>query len=177
MQSREPLINNNNQKLSILDIIREKKAYIMLGLSTIVILVGAVIFLSKESKSSVPKEDVLASNGIHWHPKLAITIDGKKQEIPANIGIGGAVHQEIHTHDQDAKDGVVHLEMQGVVAKSDTKLGNFFRIWGKEFSSTKLFDKTNGPDGTVKMIVNGKENSEFENYLMRDGDKIEIKYE
>lgn len=145
-------------------------------LLTIAILVGGVFFLSKGSNSSVPSDQIVASNGLHWHPKLEIYIKGQKQEIPANIGIG-AVHQKIHTHDEDTKDGVVHMEMQGVVTKDDTKLGNFFRIWGKEFSSTKLFDKINGADGTVKMTVNGQENKDFENYLMKDGDKIEIKYE
>ena len=38
-------------------------------------------------------------------------------------------------------------------------------------------DKKNDQGGTVKMLVNGKENAEFENYLMKDGDKIEISYE
>lgn len=175
MQSRE-LLNNNNQRLSVYDRIMEKKVYIILGLSTIFILLGAVIILSKESNTTVLKEDVLATNGLHWHPKLTITIKGKKQDIPANIGIG-AVHQKIHTHDTDAKDGVVHIEAQGVVTKDDTKLGNFFKIWGKDFNSTQIFDKKNGEEGTVKMMVNGRENREFENYLMKDGDQIEIIYE
>ena len=69
------------------------------------------------------------------------------------------------------------MEMQGVVIKDDTKLAYFFRVWGKDFNSTKLFDKTNGPDGTVKMMVNGQENKEFENYLMKDSDRIEVRYE
>lgn len=143
---------------------------------TIAILVGGVFFLSKGGNSSVPSDQVVASNGLHWHPKLTIYIKGQKQDIPANIGIG-AVHQKIHTHDEDAKDGVVHMEMQGVVTKDDTKLGKFFTIWGKEFSSTQIFDKKNGADGTVKMTVNGQENKDFENYLMKDGDKIEVRYE
>ena len=87
------------------------------------------------------------------------------------------MHQEIHTHDQDAKDGVIHMEMKGVVTKDETKLKNFFRVWGKEFSSTQIFDKKNGEEGKVKMMVNGKENIDFENYQMRDGDNIEIRYE
>lgn len=148
-----------------------------IAILTIVILVGGVFFLSKgSSSSSIPKDQIVTENGLHWHPKLSITIKGQKQEIPANLGIG-AVHQKIHTHDQDAKDGVIHMEMQGVVSKDDTKLGNFFRIWGKEFTSNKIFDKTNGPDGKVKMFVNGKANADYENYLMKDNDNIEIKYE
>lgn len=142
---------------------------------TVVILVGGVFFLSRESGSTIAEDQIVTRNGLHWHPKLTITIKGKKQEIPANLGIG-AVHQPIHTH-EDAKDGVLHMEMKGVVSKEDTKLSNFFSIWGKEFTSTKLFDKTNGTEGTVKMTVNGKENTDFENYLMKDDDRIEIKYE
>ncbi|OGH20767.1 MAG: hypothetical protein A3D74_05585 [Candidatus Levybacteria bacterium RIFCSPHIGHO2_02_FULL_37_13] len=147
-----------------------------IGLLTLVILVGGVFFLSKSENLSVPESEIVERNGFHWHPKLTITIKGRKQEIPANLGIG-AVHQEIHTHDQDAKDGVIHMEMKGVVTKDETKLKNFFRIWGKEFSSTQIFDETNGPDGKMKMLVNGKANTDFENYQMRDGDKIEVRYE
>lgn len=154
----------------------EQKIIGGIALVTIVILVGAVFLLSKGNEQSVPQDQIVANNGIHWHPKLAIYIKGQKQEIPANLGIG-AVHQKIHTHDEDAKDGVVHMEMPGVVTKDDTKLGNFFRIWGMDFNSTQIFDKKNGALGTVKMTVNGKENTEFENYKMRDGDQIEIKYE
>lgn len=147
-----------------------------IGLLTLVILVGGVFFLSKSNRSSVPSDQILASNGLHWHPKLTIIIKGKKEEFPANLGLG-TVHQKIHTHDTDAKDGVVHVEAQGVVTKEDTKLGNFFRVWGKEFNSTTILDKKSGPEGTVKMTVNGKENTEFENYLMKDGDNIEVSYE
>lgn len=147
-----------------------------IGLLTLVIFAGGIFLMSRQDGGSIPQEQVVTRNGLHWHPKLTILINGKKQEIPPNIGLG-AVHQKIHTHDEDAKDGVVHMEMQGVVTKDDTKLGNFFRIWGKEFNKNSILGNKNGPAGTVKMIVNGKENLEFENYLMKDKDVIEIKYE
>lgn len=144
---------------------------------TIAILGGAVFFLSKSNEPTVPADQIVANNGLHWHPKLTVTIEGKKQEVLPDLGITGQIHQELHTHTEDAKDGIVHMEMKGLVAKDETKLGNFFRIWGKEFTATKIFDKTNGPLGKVTMLVNGKENTEFENYNMRDGDNIEITYE
>ena len=147
-----------------------------IAILTVAIFVGGILLVSRDNSSSVADEEIVARNGLHWHPKLTITLKGEKQEIPANLGIG-AVHQKIHTHDADAKDGVIHMEMQGVVSKEDTKLANFFRIWGKEFNSNCIFDKCNGQDGTVKMTVNAQENQEFENYLMKDGDKIEIRYE
>ena len=145
---------------------------------TFVMIVGISFLLSNNSSgsSSVSDDQIVAQNGIHWHPKLTITIKGKKQEFANGIGLTGNVHQKMHTHDEDYKDGVVHMEMQGVVTKEDTKIGNFFKIWRKEFSSTKIFDKSNGNDGKVTMLVNGKENSDFENYKMHDGDKIEISY-
>ena len=69
------------------------------------------------------------------------------------------------------------MEMQGVVTKDQTKLGNFFQIWGKQFNSNCLLDKCNGQEGTVKMVVNNHENKDFDSYLMKDGDNIEIRYE
>ncbi len=154
----------------------EKKIIGGFVLATIVILVGAVFLLTKQSSedASVPEENIVSRNGIHWHPELTISIKGKQQEIPANMGIGGAAHQPIHTHDTS---GTLHLEISGLVRKDQTKLGNLFTIWGKEFNSKCVFDNCNGDQGTMKMLVNGKENNEFENYQMKDKDKIEIRYE
>lgn len=146
-----------------------------IAIATIVILAGGIFLLSKQTseEASVPQGQVISRQGIHWHPKLTILIKDKKQEIPANLGLG-AVHQPIHTHDSS---GTLHLEINGLVTKDETKLGNFFQIWGKQFNSSCILDKCNGTAGTVKLLVNGQENKEFENYQMKDGDNIEIKYE
>lgn len=154
----------------------ESKVIGGIALATLIILVGGIFLLTKSENPNVPEDQIVVRAGLHWHPKVTVTIKGEKQEVPANLGLG-AVHSKIHTHDQDNKEGVIHMEMQGIVTKDNTRLAGFFQVWGKEFNSDKLFDKNNGPDGTVKMFVNGQENKEFENYLMKDGDKIEIKYE
>lgn len=154
----------------------EKKIIIIGTIVTILIVVGAIFLLSKGEKTNIPEDQIVARKGIHWHPRVTVSIKGERQEIPANLALS-PVMGKMHTHDKDNKDGVIHMEIQGIVIKDDTKIGRFFQVWGKEFSATKLFDKINGPDGTVKMMVNGQENKEFENYLMKDGDKIEIKYE
>ena len=153
----------------------EHKVFIGIGLATILILVGGVSLLSlqQSKEASVPERQVVSRNGIHWHPRLTILIKGEKQEVSANIGIGG-VHQPIHTHDTS---GTLHLEVNGLVTKDEIELGRFFQIWGKEFNSTAILDKKNGSEGSVKMSVNGKENKDFENYLMKDKDNIEIRYE
>lgn len=133
---------------------------------TIMIIIGGVFLFPKQSDSSVPTDQIVAEKGLHWHPKLEIYVKGQKQEIPAKIGLG-AVHGKIHTHTEDAKDGVIHMEMSGLVRKEDTKLGKFFLAWGKDINF----------GGNPKMTVNGKENMDLNNYLMKDGDNIEIRYE
>lgn len=134
--------------------------------------VGVLVWYAA-SRPPIPEEEIISRRGIHWHPELAILIKEEKQEISANIGIGG-VHQPIHTHDTS---GTLHLEIQGFVTKQDTILGRFFKIWGKQFNSNCIIEFCNGPDGIVKLFVNGQENGEFENYPMKDGDKIEIRYQ
>lgn len=132
---------------------------------TVVIIIGAVFLFSKP-EPKVNDDQVITRNGLHWHPKVEIYIKNKKQEIPADLGLG-AVHQKIHTHAKDSKEGVVHIEISGIALKEDTKLGKFFAVWGKKINFA----------GKPKMTVNGKENTELENYLMKDNDKIVIRYE
>lgn len=154
----------------------ETKVIIGGAIFTILLVFGAVFLLSREEQVNVPEDQIISRKGIHWHPRLTILIKGEKQEIPADFGIGG-VHLPIHTHAADNKEGVLHMEMSGLVTKDETKLSKWFQLWGKQFNSICIFDKCNGSDGTVKMTVNSQENTEFENYLMKDGDRIEVKYE
>lgn len=154
----------------------EKKIIGAVVFFTVVVLIGAVLWLSKDSTGGVPKDQIITRTGLHWHPKLAVTINGQKQELEDGIGLG-AVHQKMHTHTEDFKEGVVHMEMQGLVTKDDTKLSKFFQVWGKDFNSGRILDKVATAEGQIKMIVNGSENKEYENYLMKDGDDIEIRYE
>jgi len=66
------------------------------------------------------------------------------------------------------------MEFSGLCLEDDLRLGRFFEIWGKRFNKNCIFDKCSGPEGQLKMFVNGELNYEFENYMMKDGDKIEI---
>lgn len=140
-----------------------KKTFIIICLA-LLLLVGGASWSRKLQKND---PDIVSRGGIHWHPELTIYVKGEKQEIPANIGIS-QVHEPTHTHTEDAAAGVVHLEFENLVRKQDITLGQFLKVWGKDIKSF-------GPN--VKMTVNGKENTEYENYLMQDKDKIELRYE
>ncbi len=133
---------------------------------------GVILFM-QDAKNQPAQGDVLSQNGLHWHAQLAVYVKGQKQELPNNIGLG-AVHEPFHTHDNT---GEIHLEFGGVVTKQDTQLKKFFANWNKQFSSNCIFEFCNGQEGTVKLLVNGQENQEFENYEVKDKDNIEIRYE
>lgn len=137
------------------------KRFVALFFVVIVLLIGAS-WWSKSIQSKDP--NLISKSGIHWHPELTIYVKGEKIEIPPNTGLG-AVHNPIHTHDDLP---LIHLEFNGMVRKSDIILGNLFKVWGKDMNS---FGKN------LKMTVNGEENTEYENYIMHDRDKIELRYE
>lgn len=134
-----------------------------IGLALVTLLIGGFIWYSV-TRPPIPESDIISRNGLHWHPELAIYVKGVKQDIPANLGIGG-IEMPVHTHDST---GVIHLEMSGLTRKEDITLNQFFKVWGKD---TRSFG------ANLKMTVNGKENTEYENYIMHDKDKIELRYE
>ena len=141
----------------------------------ILIIVAGISFLSwyLPKKFSLPESEIISRQGIHWHSQLTIKILEQEQEIPSQIGMG-IQEFPLHTH---TSDGIIHMEFPGLVRKNDLEIGKFFQIWGKKFSKDCVFDKCSGSEGKLKMLVNGSENEEFENYVMKDGDKIEIIFE
>lgn len=150
-----------------------KNILILVGIA--ILLLAGGVWWSKSLQSSDP--NVISTQGVHWHPQIEIYVNDEKQDIPANIGIGTQYASmptfdanmrmtAMHTHEPD---GTIHLEFPGRVTREDTTLGNFFQIWGKDMM---------GEFGTLtKMTVNGKENTELGKYEMKDGDKIELRYE
>ena len=111
---------------------------------------------------------------IHWHPHVTILIKGQSVTIPADVGLQSSVHKPVHTHDTD---NILHWEVDSPTV-DNMQLGYFFNtIWKKTFNSQCIFDNCNGPDGTLKMYVNGVENTEFNHYMPKDKDEIKIVFE
>jgi len=139
----------------------------------LVIGAGVALVLLPNWGTSVPEEEIVSRNGLHRHVDLDIEILGEEQTIPMNVGIG-AKEEPIHTN---TERNVLHLEFSGMVQKDDIRLSRFFDIWGERFTKECIFDKCNVPEGQLKMFVNGRRNYEFGDYLMRDGDRIEVVFE
>lgn len=118
--------------------------------------------------------NVVSEDGLHYHPQLAIYINGEKQIIPTDIGKSDSGHKSPHTHDET---GELHWENTGRVTKDDLRLGKLFESWGKSFNTAQLFDKTDADGTKITMTVNGQPNTELGNHLVADKEQIEIKYQ
>lgn len=167
-----------------------------IAVAAVVLVVVLIIFLrffplvkTPAKQTTLPPHlDQCVEHGgklsMHIHSQLSIVIDGQAQPIPANIGLESFCMRPIHTHDDS---GTLHLEFPQT---RDVRLGDFFAIWGKRFDQNCVLDRcaeanpsagsprsNSGQAGqgkTLKLRVNGKDNTEFERYVMHDKDKIEI---
>ena len=149
-----------------------------------IILVFTLFFLFFRNPSKVQYSGEVPQQPIHWHPILKIIINGQEQFIPQGIGIniGNNIDNQVsgmrmsptHTHESD---GTIHLENNKPWQKPETlTLGYFFKVWGKNFNSSCVFDYCSNENGTLTITVNGHMNSEFDKYIMYDKDEIIIEY-
>lgn len=126
----------------------------------------------------------------HLHADLSIFVNGTLVNIPNNLGIG-ASGQIAFAH-VEGNDNRIHVHpMDGTNANppAPITLGDFFNTWrtnagipgnnpNATFSSSSLMGN-NAVAGqtTVRMWVNGKPSTEFENYVLRDEDDITVSFE
>lgn len=152
---------------------RSRRWLMRVGLILPVLAIIGFFTLKIIKAPAILVEGLVSKSEVHWHARLDITVRGENMLIPANIGIpAGQTHPEnMHTH---AEDHVIHIEKLPPVYEQDLKLANFFTVWGKQFNSQCVMDTCVEGDEHVKLLVNGKENALFENYLLQDGDEIEI---
>jgi len=111
---------------------------------------------------------------VHWHIELIMSACGKKLKLPLSRGT-----PLLHTH---KTAGEIHVE--GLIkGPEDATLGKFMEAVGVPFSQNRLFDFLNdnmckdaGPN-SLKMVVNGQPNEQFENYPLSNGDRVELIYD
>ena len=97
--------------------------------------------------------DTMEHFNTHIHAHLDIFISGKEFAIPSDIGIiPNKCIYWLHTHDDT---GVIHIESP---ENRTFTLGEFFDIWGQNFTNSQIFDNTIGENGnnTLSVYVNGK---------------------
>src|SRR6187551_2971395 len=79
----------------------------------------------------------------HIHPELSIFVNGEQITIPTDLGVTPACMTSIHTHDST---GIIHVEAP---IQKDFTLGDFFAVWNKDFSKTKLFENSTDQDSEI----------------------------
>lgn len=90
-------------------------------------------------------------SALHIHQHLDLFIDGKQVPIPENIGVNeaGGFISDIHTHDGT---GVIHVESPTIQTFT---LGQFFDIWGVQFTNQSIGGYIAKEDKILKVFVNG----------------------
>ena len=148
-----------------------KKSYIWIGVTVVVI--GLLLGWGKISGTTKPltfwngTEIACLPNGheqlaMHIHQDLAITVDGVKEDVPANLGIASNCMAEVHTHDATGK-----LHEESATTGKSFKLKDFFTVWGKSIDR---------PGYSATLTVNGEIKPEMGEFVLTDGQTITLAY-
>lgn len=143
----------------------------------VVILLGVFLWVNRQVPPDIQKQTSREvalgcttdmATAFHIHPELHIYVDGKEVMVPDDTGIKNGCMNAIHTH----KDRpVLHVEAP---VQKDFTLGDFFAVWGKDFSRSKLLDTVVSDGGSITVTVNGEKVDTYENTILRDHDQIVI---
>lgn len=156
------------------------------GILLVAVLVGVFFYSNLSSRPATvasispgsPVDGITCdpSEGIveHTHTHLVIYINGQQVQIPANIGIENSLNPPClywtHTH---ATTGVIHVESP--VRKTYT-LGNFFDIWGKQFSQLNYPLQADSSTGWTAYVNGVPYNGGFRNIPLTDQTSVTIAY-
>ena len=118
------------------------------------------------------------SNGpVHWHANIKVFVCGNEIEMPSPFGNQHIGTPLLHTHD----DRLIHIEGR-VLKAEDITLGKYMGNIGMNFKNDEIIDKKNGDfcgDNArkVKLFVGGVENMELVDYVIKDGESYELRFE
>ncbi len=143
-------------------------AVVIIGIVIAVMMVpsSSVDPTTAESENSILERTISSHNSLrqHFHPEIKITVDGEPVKIPANVGVSGGTFRYMHTHDDSGK---IHVESP---SNHIFTIGDFFTIWGKEFTSECV--DTNC--GKIVVSVNGDVIDSPTDYILEEDDKVLI---
>ncbi|MDO8537924.1 MAG: hypothetical protein Q7S21_03490 [archaeon] len=147
------------------------------GIAVGVILIIGFFLIFGNASSSTVGGITFPTGQVHWHAYPSVEICGEVRQLPLpSPGQSHLGSDLLHTHD----DGWIHVEGK-VNSPQEITLGQYMQNIGVKFSSTQLWDKTNGDlcngvAGKVQLFINGIENSELENHVIKDQEKVLFKF-
>lgn len=157
---------------------QKRKKILWWSLGVIIVIGIGYIVLSLPEKPETPKQTGPYSKGqVHWHATLKVFVCGEEKLMPAPLEGHHLGLPLLHTHE----DRLIHIE--GTIWKpEEINLGRYMDAIGQNFKDDELLDKKNGDlcnnlPGKVKLYVDGKENNQLTNYVIKDGDTYEVRFE
>jgi len=113
----------------------------------------------------------------HIHAHLEIFVDGKKEPVPANIGIDEASGfiSPLHTHPTaaDNPEGTIHMEAD---QQYDFTLGQFMNVWGVKFSDSQIGSLKSKGGQQLQVYINGQLVKDPVNVVLQEHDIVVIGY-
>ena len=113
----------------------------------------------------------------HIHAWLHVYVDGKKEPVPANVGIDQAAGflSPLHTHDiaPDNPEGIIHMEAD---QQYDFTLGQFMNVWGVKFSDSQIGSLKSKGDQQLQVYLNGQRVKDPVNVVMPEHGNVVIGY-
>jgi hypothetical protein len=119
------------------------------------------------------KETVIKSDtklAVDFTFNLKLIINGQPQAVPATYGQsegGKAIFNSA------SANGDIHVQSP---EDNNYTLGDFFILWGGQFSRQCLLNHCSSESGMLKMAVNNQPNDQYHNYIIQPNDRIVITY-
>jgi hypothetical protein len=127
---------------------------------------------ARRKAAGVPTMMDTMGNQAHFHPLLALFIDGKRVQVPANIGIDPSKDPmqmaDLHTHDTS---GTIHVE-----GMPSATLRQLFEVWGVPLSPKRLGPYRATGAKALRMWVDRKPSRAFGSLQLADGQRIVLSY-
>jgi VCBS repeat-containing protein len=125
-------------------------------------------------------------DGTSFDVRLSVYVDSEFVSIPTGIGVDaqGNKLSQVHTLDDD---GTLSIAPIGSEALEDVTLGDFFATWrtnggtagnnsAATFDDDELMGEVTDATNTIQMFVNGQVVTEYDEYVLEDGDEIVLVY-
>ncbi len=157
---------------------RRQKKMLAYGIFLIGIIIVAYAGLNLFSNATPPPVGIAPTLSDHWHAAYEVVICGENQEqypqTPGGVHTHGDGQIHIHPHTPLETGENANLRLFFFSVNGDLKSDYIKLPGGKEYRNE---DKCpDGREGSLKIIVNGKETEEKEKYPIKDGDKVRIEF-
>ncbi len=173
------------------DIWKKKRSpWLWIGYAVVVIILGYIaysVYYYLSTAEKVEEFEVCYADKciktFHIHADISIELCGKKVSLPLEHGPleGPHTHKErnkLHFHERLPYDPATGRIME----TKPLQLGTFMNEFDIRFNDNCIGEYCNGMEclpgspGNVRMFVNEQPNTEFNQYVWKDGDKIKITF-